>query len=83
VGVITAGAVLGLQPWQWCAVMFCIALVFVAETINTAIEQLAQAVDPAFNVRVRDALDISSAAVLLAAGAAVAVGAVVFLVRLA
>ena len=42
-------------------------------------KQLAKAVDRDFNPHIRDALDMGSAAVLLAAVGAVAIGAVVFL----
>lgn len=77
--VLSAGACVHLQPWQWCAVLGCISAVFAAEMLNTALEQLAKAVDPDFNPYIRDALDMGSAAVLLAAAGAVAIGAVVFL----
>ena len=52
--------------------------VAVAETFNTAIESLARAVDTQFHPRLRDALDIASAAVLLASGTAVMIGLCVF-----
>jgi diacylglycerol kinase len=77
--VPAAGMVVRLASWQWCAVCLCITGVLVAETLNTAIEVLAQAVDRDVNPRIRDALDIGSAAVLLAAAGAVVVGGIVFL----
>jgi diacylglycerol kinase len=77
--VCLAGAFVQLQSWQWCAVIVCITAVFVAEMLNTALEELAKAVDLDFNPHIRDALDMGSAAVLLAAAGAVIVGAVVFL----
>jgi diacylglycerol kinase len=78
-GVVIAGAVLGLAPWRWCGLLCCIALVWVAELLNTALEHLARAVDPEENPHVRNALDIGSAAVLVAAAAAVVGGAMIFL----
>ena len=77
--VPAAGMIVRLQSWQWCAVCLCITGVLVAEMLNTAIEVLAQAVDPDVNPHLRDALDIGSAAVLLAAAGAVVVGGIVFL----
>jgi len=68
---------------DWALVTLAIGLVLVAETFNTAIESLARAVDTRFHPRLRDALDIASAAVLLAAGTAVVIGLIVFLPRLA
>jgi diacylglycerol kinase (ATP) len=79
VAVLSAGAYVRLELWRWCAVLGCISAVFAAEMLNTALEQLAQAVDREFNPRIRDALDMGSAAVLLAAAGAVVIGAVVFL----
>ena len=79
VAVLLAGLFVDLQPWQWCTVLLCIVAVLVAEMLNTALEQLAQAVDRNYNPHIRDALDMGSAAVLLAAVGAVAIGAVVFL----
>jgi diacylglycerol kinase (ATP) len=79
IAVLLAGLVVHLQPWQWCAVLLCIVAVLAAEMLNTALEQLAQAVDRDYNPHIRDALDMGSAAVLLAATGAVVIGAVVFL----
>jgi diacylglycerol kinase len=79
VAVVVTGACVELRAWQWCAVLGCISAVFVAEMLNSALEQLAQAVDSHFNPHLRDALDMGSAAVLLAAVGAVAIGAIVFL----
>ena len=56
-----------------------IGMVLVAETFNTAIESLARAVDTQFHPRLRDALDIASAAVLLAAVTAVVIGMCIFI----
>ena len=77
--VPAAGVIAHLQSWQWSALCLCITLVLVAEMLNTALEALAKAVDPDVNPHLRDALDIGSAAVLLAAAGAAAVGGIVFL----
>jgi diacylglycerol kinase len=77
--VAVAGIVWNLDAWEWGIVGLCVVLVLVAELFNTALEELAKAVAPAFNPHVRDALDVASAAVLVAAVGAVALGALVFL----
>lgn len=77
--VLAAAAAVGVQLWQWCLLVLAIALVGVAEMLNTALERLAKAVDVEENPHLRDALDIGSAAVVLAAGAAVVIGGIVFL----
>ncbi len=79
VAVLAAGLWRHLLAWQWCIVLLCIVAVLTAEMLNTALEQLAQAVDRDYNPHLRDALDMGSAAVLLAAAGAVVIGAVVFL----
>lgn len=78
-GVVAAAAVLRVTPSEWGLLVFAIGIVLVAETFNTAIESLARAVDTDFHPRIRDALDMASAAVLVAALTAVAIGCVVFL----
>ena len=80
--VLLAAWYFELRLWQWCVILLCIAVVLVAETFNTALEQLAKAIDTEYNPRLRDALDLSSGAVLFAAIAAVVLGILVFLVPL-
>jgi diacylglycerol kinase len=77
--VVVAGVVWNLDAWEWGIVGLCMIVVLVAELFNTALEELAKAVEPAFNPHIRDALDVASAAVLVAALGAVALGALVFL----
>ena len=74
VAVLLAAWYFELRLWQWCVILLCIAMVLVAETFNTALEQLAKAIDTEYNPRLRDALDLSSGAVLIAAIAAIPSG---------
>jgi diacylglycerol kinase len=74
-----AGAWVDLSLERWCLIALCIAIVMAAEMANTAIEHLARAVTREPNPEVRDALDVASAAVLVAAIGAAAVGAAVLL----
>ena len=80
--VVLVAAALRVSAVDWGLLMLAIGLVLVAETFNTAVESLARAVDTSFHPRLRDALDIASAAVLLAASTAVVIGLIVFLPRL-
>jgi diacylglycerol kinase len=80
--VIVAAAVLRLDRIEWCLLLLSISGVLVAEMFNTALEHLAKAVDRSHNPHIANALDIGSAAVLLAAIAATAVGAIVLGLRL-
>ena len=83
VAVIIAGVVLRVSLVEWCLLVGAIGFVITAEVFNTAIESLARAHDVGRHPRIRDALDMASAAVLLAAITAAIVGAGVFLSRLA
>ena len=76
--VVAAAAVLRVTMIEWGLIVAAIGMVLVAETFNTAIESLARAVHTQFHPRLRDALDIASAAVLLAAGTAVVIGICIF-----
>ena len=55
-----------------------VGLVLMAEIFNTAIESLARAPGSRRHPRFRDALDMASAAVLLAAITAATIGVIVF-----
>jgi len=80
---IAAGAVFRLSALEWCLVTLAIGAVLAAETVNSAVEMLARALDRGPDERIRDALDMASGAVLVTVGTAVVVGLVVFGPRLA
>ena len=66
-----------------CLLGLCVTLVLALELANTAIERLAREVVTERSPAMRNVLDISSAAVLLASIAAAAIGATIFVPRLA
>lgn len=80
--VVTAGALFRVSAGEWCLLTLAIGLVLSTEIFNTAIESLARAPGSRRHPRFRDALDMASAAVLVAAITAVVVGAIVFGPRL-
>jgi len=88
VHVLAAGAVVAGGAWfrvsavEWCLLVVAIGLVLMAEIFNTAIESLARAPGSRRHPRFRDALDMASAAVLLAAITAAVIGLIVFGPRL-
>jgi len=82
VAVIVAGAWFRVTAAEWCLLAVAIGGVLVAEVFNTALESLARGPGSRRHPRLRDALDMASAAVLVAAGTAVVVGVVVFAPRL-
>jgi len=76
--VVAAGLVLRISAVEWALLAAAISGVLAAETFNTAIESLARAFDARRHPRIRDALDMASAGVLLSAVTAAVIGAVVF-----
>jgi len=75
---IIVGAVLGLSLEDWKWLTLTIALVWCAETMNTAFEFLCDVVSPEFNEAVKHAKDIAAGAVLICAGSAVIMGVMIF-----
>jgi diacylglycerol kinase (ATP) len=80
--VLALGLVLRLEAIELAVVVLTIALVLVVESVNTAVEALCDLVSPGFDPLIKRAKDICAASVLIAALAAVAVAALVFLPRL-
>jgi len=79
---VALGAWLDLTAGEWCWIALAIALVWVAEGLNSALETLADAVHPERDARIGSAKDIAAGAVLVAAIASAVIGALVFGPRL-
>jgi len=79
---VALGAWLGLSAGEWCWIALAIAIVWVAEGLNSALESLADAVHPERDARVGIAKDTAAGAVLVAAIASAVIGALVLGPRL-
>ena len=80
--VIVAAFALHATLIEWCTLLICIAGVLAAELFNSALESIGKAIDIQHNPHLEKALDISSAAVLVASIGAATVGGIVLLHRL-
>ena len=80
--VIAVAANVGATTIEWCLLALCITLVLTAEMFNSALEHLAKAVDREQNRELGMALDIGSAAVLVASLGAAVIGVMILGVRL-
>ena len=80
--VIVVATVLGCTLVEWCLLLLCIAGVLTAEMLNSALESMAKAITEEHNPHLAVALDVGSAAVLLASTAAATVGTLIFVHRL-
>ena len=75
--VVVAAASYDVSTESWAALLVCIGVVLAAEILNTAIETLADRVEPDDDPAIRDTKDIAAAAVLLISGLAATTGVVV------
>jgi len=80
--VIVAAIVLHVSRLEWCLLVLCMAGVLCAEMFNSALEAMARAITHEPDPHLGGALDISSAAVLVASIGAAVVGTIIFLDRL-
>jgi diacylglycerol kinase (ATP) len=80
--VLVLGVLLDVSRLEWALLALAIGLVWSAEALNTAIEWLCDVASPEHHPLVAKAKDVAAAGVLLAALAAAAAGACVFVPRL-
>jgi diacylglycerol kinase (ATP) len=76
---IVLAALLRVSSAGWLAIVLCIAAVFALETLNTAIEALADLVSPDWNELVKRTKDCAAGAVLIAAIGSIAVACIVYI----
>jgi diacylglycerol kinase len=76
---LLAGVLFQLSNVELAAVFFAIILVFLAEIFNTAIERTLDLIDSNENARIKLIKDMAAGGVLVAAVAASAMGAVIFI----
>lgn len=80
--VVTLGFVYEISPTEWIAVVVVSGAVMAAEAFNTAIERLADFVEPQWNEKIGVIKDLCAAAVLLTAVSAAVVGGIVFIPKI-
>lgn len=80
--IIIAGNVVKLSTNEWCWIIVAIALVFITEMLNTAIEFLTDLVSPEYHLLAKKTKDVAAGAVLVAAIIAVLIGLTVFLPKI-
>ncbi len=75
--VVVLGFWLDLSRGDWVAIVIAIALVWLAEFLNTALEAVVDLASPEQHRLAKAGKDLGAAAVLIAAGTAVIVGLLV------
>ena len=71
-----------LSSAEWSIIILAIALVWLAELLNTAIEYFSDFVSPEYNHLIGKVKDISSSASLIAAIASATVGLIIFIPKI-
>ncbi len=76
--MVVAGFVFDISRTEWMMQILATGLVIGIESLNTAIEKIADFVHPGFHEKIGFIKDISAGAVFLAALAAIAVGLLIY-----
>ena len=79
IAVVVLGVSLPLSRLDWALLIVAIALVWIAEALNTGLEFLADSISTEPHQAIGRAKDVAAFAVLLAALAAVLIGGCVFM----
>ena len=77
--VIAVGFLVDLNSREWALVALAIGMVLSAESMNSALEFLADHTAPKWHDSVQKAKDLAAASVLIAAAAALVIGLLVFI----
>lgn len=80
--VIVAGILLEINTMEWLAVVIVFGIVLIAELFNTAIERVADFVEPQHNREIGMIKDLAAGAVFLAAITAAIVGVLIFIPKI-
>ena len=82
VAVIAGGFVCRVSSVEWALLVVAIAIVWMAEALNTALEFLADEVSEEKRDRIGKAKDVGACGVLICAVAAAVIGVIVFIPHL-
>ncbi len=79
---VLMGFIFDISRYEWIAIFLSIGIVFSAELMNSAIENLCNYISPANNSVIKKVKDLAAAAVLVVAIAAFLVGVIIFLPKI-
>lgn len=82
VAVIITGILFDISSAEWLTVIIVTAMVWTAELFNTAIEKIMDHVSPGHHPQVKIIKDLSAAAVLVTAIAALITGLIIFIPKI-
>ncbi len=76
------GFVMQLTATEWLFQILAIAIVLIAESLNTAVEKIADFIHPEFNKQIGHIKDIAAGAAFFAAIFAVIIGLIIYIPKL-
>jgi len=76
--VLITAAVFRVSETEWCILILSISVVFTSELVNSALEWIAPAVTQEYDSYIETALNVASAAVLMASLGAAVIGGIIF-----
>lgn len=76
---ILGGVIFKISQMEWVAVVLSIGIVLAAEAFNTAIEEIANFIQPDQDQRIKIIKDLAAGGVLLTAISALTIGLIIFL----
>jgi diacylglycerol kinase len=79
IAVIGVFYLVDVEPADWLWIVFCIGMVVSIEHINSAIEELADFVEPQYSEHIKRIKDFSSAAVFILSITSTVIGLVILL----
>jgi len=79
---LALAALLHLSPVEFAILVLAIGLVLVLECVNTVVENVCDLVSPSYHPLVKRAKDVSAAAVLIGAAAAVVIAVLLYVPHL-
>jgi diacylglycerol kinase len=79
IGVILIFGIVGIESHDWLWIILCIGLVVSVEHINSAIEELADFVEPKYSEHIKRIKDFSSAAVFILSVASTIIGFIILI----
>ena len=80
--VVSLGLFLQISSSEWLFLSLAVAMVWICELFNTALETLCDEVTEEYSKRIKVSKDLGAAATLVASGFAVIVGCMIFLPKL-
>jgi diacylglycerol kinase len=77
--VLSCGVFFNISSIEWISVIFAIGIVLTAEAFNTAIEQIANFIQPEQDQKIGHIKDLAAGGVLISAISSLIVGIIIFL----